>query len=389
MADDVASDPAGALGRDAPSSRSTGVSRPGDGVPWPLLIYTAGAVLVVVAVRNIVVSATVVLGWAIASIVAALLLDPLVKLLDRVLPKALAVILVFLAVAAVGLGVRSAYVTELQSQVSYLADRGPRIAEEIEQREDRVGEVARELELAARVTELTEGLRDSVGTPADALRDAALAVPSYLVAFILTIFMLVFGPRIATGGLARFPKERRQRLGEALTGAARATQIQVGAALALAAIVGFSVWIAAELIDAPSPGLFGLVAAGASIVPYVGIFVGWLPIVGIAIGVASVWEVLLIVLVAALMQFLEATRWRPMIDRRSLYVGPAAIVIATVLGFTIYGFGGLVVLTVGVVFALAVADQVATDDPDDPVTGDDALDAIPTPTDEYVEPADA
>ena len=87
------------------------------------MIYTAGVVLLVVAGRNVVESATVVLGWAIASIVAAVLLSPLVEFLDRFLPRVLAILLVFLAVAAIGLAVRSAYVAELQGQVDYLAER--------------------------------------------------------------------------------------------------------------------------------------------------------------------------------------------------------------------------------------------------------------------------
>ena len=79
-------------------------------------------ILLVVVVRNVVVSSAGVLGWAIASIVAAVLLTPLVSLLDRVLPRALAIIIVFLAVAAIGVGVRSLYVTQLQDQVDFLAE---------------------------------------------------------------------------------------------------------------------------------------------------------------------------------------------------------------------------------------------------------------------------
>ena len=156
----------------------------------------------------------------------------------------------------------------------------------------------------------------------------------------------------------------------------------------LATVVGLAVWIGAELIDAPSPGLFGLAGAAASVDPVRGHLRRMVAGDRGRARRRPVWEVVLIVVVASVMQYLEATRWRPLIDRRSLYVGPAVLVIAAALGFTIYGFGGLVVLAVSAVFALAIADQVATDDPDDPVDGDDALEAIPTPTDEYVEPTD-
>lgn len=356
---------------------------------WLLMIYTAGAVLLVVAGRNVFVSASVVLGWAIASIVAAVLLTPLVRFLDRALPRALAIVLVFLAVAGIGLAVRSAYVAELQGQVDFLAERGPEIAERVEARDDRVGEIARELGLVDRVGELTERLQERIGTPSAVLRKAAMAVPAYLVAFVLTIFFLVFGPQMVRSGLARLDDERRPRLSDAVRGAARATQVQVGAALVLATIVGVTVWLVATVLDAPAAGLFGLAGAVASVVPYLGILLAWLPVIFVGVGVGSVWEIGGVVLLACLMQFLEATRWRPLVDQRSLYVGPAVIVISGALGFAIYGFGGGVVLSVIAVFALAVADQVATDDPENLNEKDEALEPIPTPIDDYVEPSDA
>ncbi|MET0908014.1 MAG: hypothetical protein ABWZ99_00985, partial [Ilumatobacteraceae bacterium] len=77
------------------ASRSVQINSPGSGTAskWMLMVGTAGVVLLVVAGRNVVESATVVLGWAIASIVAAMLLTPLVQFLDRFLPRALAFLL--------------------------------------------------------------------------------------------------------------------------------------------------------------------------------------------------------------------------------------------------------------------------------------------------------
>ena len=292
--------------------------------------------------------------------------------------------------AAAGLAVRFAYVSQIDGQVDYLTERGPRIAETIEARQDRVGDIARELGLVDRVTELLERLQDQVGNPSDALRDAAMAAPAYLVSFILTIFFLVFGPEMVRAGLDRFGGDRRDRLGDAVHGAARAAQVQVGAAVLVAVAVGGTVWVVADHLEAPSPGLFALAAAAASAIPYVGILVGWLPVLIVGFGVASIWEVAAVAALAFGMQYLEATRWRPFVDRRSLYVGPAVIVIAGALGYAVYGVGGLLVLIVVAVFALAVADQVATDDDGStPAADADALDPIPTPIDEYVAPENA
>ena len=348
-----------------------------------MLVATTCVILLVVVVRNVVVSSVGVLGWAIASIVAAVLLSPLVSLLDRVLPRALAIIIVFLAVAAIGVGVRSLYVTQLQDQVDFLAENAPDIASEIEDRDDRVGEVAREIGLVDRVEELTERLQDNLGTPSDALVDAARSVPAYVVCFILTIFFMLYGPRIVKAGLERLPDDRRDRTSGILRGAARSTQLQAGAAMAGAAVVGLVIWGVGAVLDVPSVGLFALFGAAASVVPYLGILVGWLPVVIVGVGVAPAWQVGLVALLAIGLQYLEATRWRPFVDGRSLYVGPALPIVGAVLGYAIYGVGGMIVTVILLIFGLAAADEAATDDDGD---GDgDPLEDIPTPIDDYVE----
>ncbi len=364
---------------DAVASKSPGPSsvRP----HWRVLIATTCVILLVVVVRNVVVSSVGVLGWAIASIVAAALLSPLVSIADRVLPRALAFILVFLAVAAVGVGARSLYVTQLQEQVDFLAEHAPDIASGIEDRDDRVGEVAREIGLVDRVGELTERLQENLGTPSDALVDAARAVPAYLVCFILTIFFMIYGPRIVEGGLKRVPDDRRDRMAGILRGAVRSTQLQAGAAVIGAVVVGLVIWVVGLILDVPSAGLFALFGAVMSAVPYLGILVGWLPVVIVGIGVAPLWEVGLVALVAIALQYVEATRWRPLIDGRSLYVGPAFPIVGAVLGYAIYGVGGMIVTVTLLIFGLAMADEAATDDAD----GDGDVDAIPTPIDDFVE----
>ena len=53
------------------------------------------------------------------------------------------------------------------------------------------------------------------------------------------------------------------------------------------------------------------------------------------------------------------------------------------LGYAIYGVGGMIVTVILLIFGLAAADEAATDDDGD---GDgDPLEDIPTPIDDYVE----
>ncbi len=335
------------------------------------MLYVAGGILLVVVTRNVFVAASAVLELALAALVGAVLLSPVVAVVARALPRLLAILLVFVIVGIGGLAVRSVYVTQVQEQVEFLAARGPIVAAEIEERDDQLGEVARGLGLVERVDDLSAQIEERLGTRSDALRETVLSVPTYAVAFILTIFLMVFGPDALSGMLGRLSQHRRTRTAAALSAAARATQVQFGAALALSTVVGLSIWFAGWWMGVPAPGLLALAGALAAIVPYVGIVVGSLPLLLAGLGVAEEWQVALVAIVALGMQFTEAYQWRPRIDRRSLYVGPAVPVVVGMIGYAINGFNGAIVAIIVVVFALAVADFVASDD------------TVPTPLDGY------
>jgi predicted PurR-regulated permease PerM len=341
-----------------------------------VIVSVATGVLLIIVTRNVFVAASGVLAWALASVVTAVLVSPVVSVVARAMPRALAIVLVFLALGFGGIALRSIYVNELRDQVDFLVERGPEVGAEIEARDDQIGDAARQLGLVDRVTELVDRLDENVGSRGDAFKDTAMAVPAYVVAFILSIFFMVFGPATLAAGIERLGGEQQARVDAALRGAARSTQRQVGAAIASAVMVGAIIWLAGRALGIPAPGLFALAAAIAATVPYVGIVAGSLPVLVAGFGVAPVWQVGVVAAAVVALQFVEAAVWRPYIDHRSLYVGPAVPVIAGAIGYAIYGPGGAVVLIVVAVFALAIVDEVASDDD------------LPTPIDEYHEPAD-
>jgi len=93
------------------------------------------------------------------------------------------------------------------------------------------------------------------------IRSAALAAPAHFVSMILTIFLLVSGRRMVTGGLGQLSPVRCARLTPALEGGARRAQRYVWSALAQSAAVGCIIALLASWLGAPAPGLFGLFAA--------------------------------------------------------------------------------------------------------------------------------
>jgi len=338
---------------------------------WRLVAMVAAGIIGVIVVRSVFVDAHRVLGWAVAASVVAMLLDPVIDGVDRFLPRAVAVVATFVAIIAIGVGIATLYSTTLRAQTDRLVEAAPNIAADIESRDDRLGELAQTFQFVDRVEDLMTRLDDSVGTGSDTIRSAALAAPAYFVSMILTIFLLVFGHRVVTGGLAQLSLARRARLTPALASATRRTQRYVWSALAQSAAVGCTIAMLAFWLSAPAPVLIGLFAALASLIPYLGVLIGSLPLLLLGLGVAEVWQVGVAALVVGALIVVEAAWWQPRIHRTSLYVGPAIPLIVAVVGSAVYGIGGALYSMALAVFALALFDEFDADPADLPTPLDD------------------
>lgn len=341
--------------------------------PWRIVVLVAAIVCGVVVVRNIFASASQVIGWAVAASLIAMLLAPVVQGMDRRMPRALAIVVTFVMVVALAVGVTWLYTTSVLDQVEQIRESGPAIAEEIEQRDDRIGQLALDAGLSDQVTELTDRLAEQTGSGGDAIRSVALSAPPYFVSMILTIFLLLFGPRMVSGGLDQLSERRRERFRPALAAATHDTRIYVWASIAQGVANGLALWGAGTLLDLPAAGLLALFGGLVSTIPYVGIGVSWLPIAALGLGTASGIAVGVVVVLAIAFQVAEWFVWRPFVDVRSLHVGPAIPVISAIVGFGIYGIGGAIYGCVIAVFALALADQLAPGDRELPTPLDDDL----------------
>lgn len=327
-------------------------------------------VLAIVVVRNVFVAAHQVLGWAVAAALLAVFISPVVRVLDVALPRVLAVVVSFLVLIGSIVALIWTYSNAVRNEVVRLREEGPELAEQIERRADRIGTLASDIGLADQVAEIADRLGDSVGSSGEALQTAALSAPPYLITLILTIFFLVFGPRLVDPGLDRLPDREGRRLRASLPEATRRAQFYVGAAFVQALVSGLAALAVVTALDAPAPGLFAIVAAAAALLPYLGFIVGWLPLVILGLALAPWYQVALIALLAVGLQAGEALGWRRFVDRRSLHLGPAIPIVVAVIGNAVYGIGGALCATGIAVLVVALADQLAPGDP------------LPTPVDD-------
>ena len=322
-----------------------------------------GALIAAVVARNMFVSAHRIIGWAVAASVVALLVEPVVARLSRHMKRIFALLLTLIGIGAVAGALSYGVFANLQSESDHLKSEAPKAAERIEARTDQLGEYARDFKLVERVNDFVENFDKRVGSGGQVIRTAVGTVPTYFVCGILTIFLLIYGQRMVEGGLAQISdKARRKRMNDVLIDAVHKARNYMGWAIAEAVAFGVVAYAFCRLLDLPAPVVLALVAGALALLPYIGFFLGAIPIVLFTAGFESIAVAIVLVFAVIAIQVAEALVVRRRVDEKTMHVGPAIPVIVALLGFEIYGLGGAGYGVAIAVLLLALADAAATDE---------------------------
>jgi len=196
------------------------------------------------AVRSVLSEARHTLALFVAAGISAILLAPLVELLQRWMRRVVAVgLAVVLLIGVFGL-VAWGVLGDINLQIDRLQEAAPKAAAQIEQSQ-RFGKAAREFRLEERVTEAVDSLSQNTTQQA---QKAARRVATYTVGGILMLFLLSWGPRMGQGALAQISDERRRtRLDEIGVAAIRNGRNYLLIAIGQGFLVGFVTWLVCRL----------------------------------------------------------------------------------------------------------------------------------------------
>ena len=323
-----------------------------------------GATLALLAV---VTAAQRVIGWILVAATLAGLLHPLVSLLARKVPRALATAAVMLTLVgtlgAVGYGL----VDDVQRETRRLQEAGPERAREIESSE-RFGDVARDLRLSERTDRFLRGLPQRLrgGTTAEALQAAATRGVAFLATGVLTIFFLQHGPRLARSARNQLRDPVRRARAQALGVAVyRRAFGYATSSLVMSLAAGLAAYLAARLADVPGPAALGVWVGLWDRVPLAGALIGALPIVVLAAASSGERAVTLIVVFVAY-QALENLLVQRSVERSTVRVGPFVTLAAGLVGLELSGVAGALLAVLAATIAVTVADELAKSEPAEP-----------------------
>lgn len=351
------------------------------------VLAVAMVVLALIAQR-VFVAAHRPLSWAAAAVVIAVLIDPIVDVLDRRIPRLPAVILGLLVAAVAVWGVIYVAFDDLSSGIDQLSEAAQEAAAELEDREDGIGNLARDVDATRRVDLFVEALDERVTGGDDVLASTAGTAPTYFVGGILTLFLMSYGPRLARSAVDQIPdRPTRRVVTEIVTAALHRSRRAILLTVAEGIVAGLAVAGAASLLDVPSPAALGLTAGLLALLPHVGLVLGTLPLMLLVLALRSDLATIVTVAVVLACQLFDSFWLRRRIARRSVHIGLLVPWIVVLVGYAVYGVGGAAYGLAFAVFGLAVLDEIGTrsrnpiglDPVDDqpPGTGDDGAVAPP------------
>jgi predicted PurR-regulated permease PerM len=302
-----------------------------------------------------------VVGWLLAAMTIAGLLEPAVDALARVVRRGVALA----AVALLTLGLIGAVgyrvVNDVVSQTRALQRSAPREVARLEDSE-RFGDVVREYRLVERTQRVVDEIPKRLlgPTPAAALRSVTARAASGLVVTVLSLFVLSRRRRIVEAGLRQIRDDtRRDRVGTVIErGYARGFGYLRGT-IALAALGGVLAYWLAVGAGVPGAAPLGIWAALWGLVPVVGAFLGFAPVIVLA-AIGSPVTGALVGLAVVVQQGAEAYvrgRW---LEPRTIRLGPFVTALALYAGLEAGGvFGALVLLAVATLTA-ALIDEATS-----------------------------
>ncbi len=313
-------------------------------LPRRVLVVVGLAALAVVVLYLLLMVAQVLLV-VFAGVLVAVFLSGVSWYLSERLPisrgVALALIVLVLVGGAVGLAVVAG--PPLAGQVVELTERLPEAF-------GRLQAALRENPWRAALTQDLD-LSEVLPAPSDVLGGVTAAFSTALGAVTYLLIVLVIGiygaatPRAYVDSVLRLvPPARRRRARQVMHALGRALGWWLVGRAIMMAIVGVLTTAGLWVAGIPSPPALGLIAALLSFVPYVGPVLSAIPALMVA-ALIGLTQVLYVLGVYGAVQLLESYLITPLVQERTVFILPAALITAEVLMGVLAGALGVLMAT--------------------------------------------
>jgi predicted PurR-regulated permease PerM len=339
--------------------------------PFPLARHD----LWVVAQRSILLVAAIVFAtWllftlssvltiVLISLILATGLRPLVdELHAHRVPRALAVLLIYLGLVAATVGLGFLIVPSLAAGLSAVVNGAPTAAARLQANLQALEHHNRWLaSLLGPLTQHLPDLGSQLGSIAQkALEVAGLALGAasgllnVLLILILTFYLVTDGPRIQTYLLSFVAPTQRERVRRVTTAMGRRMGGWLRGQFMLSTVVGVLTYVVLLVLGVRGALILAVVAAIAVIIPIIGAVLALLPPVLVALTQSPTLALWTLILLFACQQ-VELDVLGPLIFQRTVNIHPAAVLLALLVGGTLLGgIGALIAVPVAAAISVGL-----------------------------------
>ena len=207
----------------------------------------------------------------------------------------------------------------------------------------------------------TGGSGGFVSGVAGAASTAARVLTNALIVIVLGLYFS-FNPRLYTQGAVRLiPRSHRERTSEVISAIGHTLRWWLVGRGASMAVVGVLTGAGLFIAGVPLAFTLGLIAALLSFVPYIGPIASAVPALLIALTVSPT-KALYVIIVYAVVQFLESYLITPLIQEQAVSIPPALLISAQVIAGVLAGILGVLLATPMAVALVVVVQMLYVED---------------------------
>jgi predicted PurR-regulated permease PerM len=160
-----------------------------------------------------------------------------------------------------------------------------------------------------------------------------------ILVFILSVYLIANGPKIAARLKRETPGEQRRYTTLLITIVSRVVGGYIRGTLAMAALIGFVVGVGMSILQVPYAVLLGVLAFFMEFIPIIGVLVSGAVCVLVAL-FSGLFTALLVLGYFVIVHVIEGDVVGPRIMGKAVGIHPATAIIALVAGLELFGFWG-------------------------------------------------
>jgi predicted PurR-regulated permease PerM len=160
-----------------------------------------------------------------------------------------------------------------------------------------------------------------------------------LTILVLTILLLLQGPKIADAINTLIPDRHQRRVAAVARDSARAISGYISGNLIISIVAGVATWIMLAIVGVPYAAVLGLFVAFCDLIPLVGATLGAIPTIGFAFLHSTTAGITAAVFYVAYQQF-ENHILGVAVMSRTVRINPLAVLLSVLIAVELFGFLG-------------------------------------------------